>query len=349
MLLRFSSKTLLSMVITTSSRCPLILLGRHRARAPPTFMRVHADGAPRIEIFEYHTDWTTPANTIFNLVQTLTPATFRSDICNGAGLNQNCVPQPGTGTKVDALSIWPMAPLQYRNFGDYETLVFNHAVNADGAGLVGIRWYELRRSPVGTGSWTLNQQQTFSPADGTSTYRWTGSIAMDMAGNMALGYNASNDGITPHPTVFPCVRIVGRLASDPPGTMTTPEVHLVDGGGANGGSRWGDYSMMRVDPSDGCTFWYTTEYVTASGQQTRVGAVRFPTCNPADLAITKTAPGTVVAGSQLTYSLNVTNNGPSKATNVVVTDTLPTGTTFVTSTIPCTGAPFRQTCSPALA
>jgi uncharacterized repeat protein (TIGR01451 family) len=60
----------------------------------------------------------------------------------------------------------------------------------------------------------------------------------------------------------------------------------------------------------------------------------------ADLAITKTAPGTVVAGAQLTYSLNVINNGPSNATNVVVTDALVAGTTFVTSSISCAGAPL---------
>ena len=37
----------------------------------------------------------------------------------------------------------------------------------------------------------------------------------------------------------------------------------------------------------------------------------------------------VVAGSNLTYTIVVTNNGPSTATNVVVTDPLPAGTTFV--------------------
>ena len=120
--------------------------------------------------------------------------------------------------------------------------------------------------------------------------------------------------------------------------MTTPEVHLADGGAASAG-RWGDYSAMRVDPANGCTFWYTTEYINGTtGQQTHVGAVDFPTCNPADLAIIKTAPGSVVAGGLLTYSLTVTNNGPSDATNVVVTDTLPGGTTFLTSSIPCTAA-----------
>ena len=24
--------------------------------------------------------------------------------------------------------------------------------------------------------------------------------------------------------------------------------------------RWGDYSSMAIDPTDDCTFWYTTEY-----------------------------------------------------------------------------------------
>jgi hypothetical protein len=244
---------------------------------------LYADGAPRIEIFEFHTDFAVPANTTFVLSQTLTPATFRSDICNGAGLNQNCVPQPGTGVLLDALSIWPMSPAQYRNFGDHETLLFSHAVNADGAGLVGIRWYELRRSPVGAGAWTIFQQGTYAPNDPASAiasiHRWTSSIAMDSAGNIALGYNASNDGIAPHPTVFPSMRVVGRLATDPLGVLTTPEVPLATGGGSNGGNRWGDYSAMRVDPSDDCTFWYTTQYVAAAGQRTHVGAVRFAACS----------------------------------------------------------------------
>ncbi len=52
----------------------------------------------------------------------------------------------------------------------------------------------------------------------------------------------------------------------------------------------------------------------------------------ADLAITKTGPATVVAGGAVSYQLVVTDNGPSDAANLSVTDTLPAGVTFVSAT-----------------
>lgn len=54
-----------------------------------------------------------------------------------------------------------------------------------------------------------------------------------------------------------------------------------------------------------------------------------PVATRADLTITKTAPATVVAGERLTYSLSVTNAGPSVAAATVVVDRLPAGTSFV--------------------
>jgi uncharacterized repeat protein (TIGR01451 family) len=54
---------------------------------------------------------------------------------------------------------------------------------------------------------------------------------------------------------------------------------------------------------------------------------------PADLAITKVdSSDPITAGSDLTYTLTVTNNGPNPATGVTVTDTLPSGLSAKSST-----------------
>jgi len=71
----------------------------------------------------------------------------------------------------------------------------------------------------------------------------------------------------------------------------------------------------------------------------------------ADLAVTNTdSPDPVVVGNNLTYTLTVTNNGPtSPATGVVLTDTIDAGVTFVSATpsqgAPCTRAGVTVTCN----
>src|SRR5260370_29279142 len=104
-----------------------------------------------------------------------------------------------------------------------------------------------------------------------------GSMAMDQAGAIALGYSVSSSDVSPS------IRYTGRLAGDPIGTLPQGEATLVAGSGSQTSSfnRWGDYSMMAVDPTDDCTFWDTQEYyaVTSSaGWQTPVGAVKVPNC-----------------------------------------------------------------------
>ncbi len=55
----------------------------------------------------------------------------------------------------------------------------------------------------------------------------------------------------------------------------------------------------------------------------------------ADLGVVKTVSSTASqVGGDLTYSIDVTNSGPSTASNVVITDTLPAGVAFVSGTGP---------------
>jgi uncharacterized repeat protein (TIGR01451 family) len=51
-----------------------------------------------------------------------------------------------------------------------------------------------------------------------------------------------------------------------------------------------------------------------------------------DLAVSGTAPNSVTLGNNVTYALTVTNNGTAGATGVTLTDTLPSGATFVSAT-----------------
>jgi len=65
----------------------------------------------------------------------------------------------------------------------------------------------------------------------------------------------------------------------------------------------------------------------------------------ADLAITKAAsPAEATPGGAVAYTLVVTNNGPSDASNVQVVDTLPAGVTFVSASTGCTEAAGVVTC-----
>jgi subtilase family serine protease len=229
-----------------------------------------ADGyAPdQLQLWRFHANWTNPAASTFGGPFAMPVAAFDATMCDGS---RSCIPQPGTTAKLDALADRLMYRLQYRNFGTHESLVVNHTVDVDGTDHAGIRWYEVR-DPGGTP--VIHQQGTFAP---DSLHRWMASAAMDGAGNLALAYNAAGTVLSPS------IRYAGRLASDPPGVLTQAENDLITGTGAqtHTASRWGDYSMLGVDPLDGCTFWATSEYMATTseaGWQTRIGAFRLPGC-----------------------------------------------------------------------
>ncbi len=72
---------------------------------------------------------------------------------------------------------------------------------------------------------------------------------------------------------------------------------------------------------------------TDPNQSNNTSTVVTPITKMIDLAITKTAtPEPAKAGGQLTYTLNVVNNGPANGTGVTLTDALPASVHFVSCT-----------------
>lgn len=247
----------------------------------PYFMSCDAaNGGPctsdQIDMWNFHVDWSNPANSTFGNngapSQTFPTAPFNSNLCN---FTRNCIPQPGTSEGLDALSDRLMYQSAYRNMGGTQAVVLNQTVNVSAnpplTTQAGVRWYELTNNGSG---WSMNQQGTYAP---DSDNRWMASANIDASGDIAIGYSVSSS------STFPSIRVAGRLAGDPAGQLSQGENSMIVGSGSQTDvqARWGDYSAMQVDPTDGCTFWYTQEYIQNTSDanwQTRIGSFKFPSC-----------------------------------------------------------------------
>jgi hypothetical protein len=195
-----------------------------------------------------------------------------------------------------------MFRLAYRRFGDHESLLASHSVDTGPPNpRTGVRWYELRNLTAAAP--TVFQQSTYAP---DTIHRWMSSLAMDKSGDISAGYSVSSG------TVFPGIRFASRQPNDPPNRLG-PENTLQNGTGTqrcllpNGTTcdckmfddkgpivdskgnqkcdtmtRWGDYSTLSIDPTDDCTFWFTSEYLEETGAfnwRTRISSFRLPGCH----------------------------------------------------------------------
>jgi hypothetical protein len=225
-----------------------------------------------VSVWKFHVDWNNlGASTLTGPFNSITSSSW-------SVLTANTVESPGN--RLDTLFPRLMMQNQYSNIGGVESLWNSHTVGASGnqSAQSAVRYYEVRVTGGAIES-SASQAATYSP---DAVNRFMPSVAVDRAGNMAIGYSATS------PSLFPAIRYAGRLASDPINTISQTETTMIAGTGTQSGpcgpgscERWGDYSTMTLDP-DGCTFWYTNEYyqVTGLNHRTRIGAFAYPSCTP---------------------------------------------------------------------
>jgi hypothetical protein len=298
-----------------------------------------------LTVYKFHADWNSISLSTFTGPDTPISATQWPTFAAG-------VPQPGTATLLDSLSNRAMVQNQYTNFGGTESLWVSHTVRRATGGSAAPRWYQVNVTG-GTVNLAIPQAATWDPNANNTIHRWMPSVALNRAGDLAMGYSTSSSTAE-----FPSIKYAGRLAADPVNTFSLTEQTLFTGTASQTGTtRWGDYSAMTLDP-DGCTFWYTTEYANPADQTfnhrwlTKFGSFRYPSCVPLGAGgtvtgtVTATAGGAPVTGATIQFGARTTTTdgsgvysflnipagtypsisaikpgfGTSTATNVVVTD-----------------------------
>jgi hypothetical protein len=242
-----------------------------------------------VSVYGLHADWNNISTSTFSGPFLSLTGTSWSQLLSA---NQS---EQSPGNKLDTLYPRLMMQNQYTNIGGVESLWNSHTVGAAGASSAqsAVRYYQVK---VTGGTVEANATQAYTYSPDATVFRFTPSVAVDRAGDMAIGYSATNA------TLNPAIRYAGRLAGDPANSISQTEQSLLEGTGTQSGScgttctRWGDYSAMTLD-QDGCTFWYTNLYYQTNGLafNTRIGAFSFPGCTP---AVSGALQGTVTdAGS----------------------------------------------------
>ena len=262
---------------TNSANIFTMLPSNYRGAAPPAGREnlLVSESATLFawEVWKFHVDYSGAGSTFTG------PTNVSQTSYTGA---TGSVTSPGNS--LDSLAERMMMQNQYRNVAGVESLWVNHTVRTGIAPAPnGIQWGQINVTG-GVITTPPVQQQIYGNIGADLVHRWMGALGVDNQGNMALAYNASST------TLNPDIRYAGRLLADPLNTLPQTETTMLPGvtratqSGTCAGStctRWGDYSAMSVDPTDECTFWFTTEYYETTSNvswRTRIGSFKFPTC-----------------------------------------------------------------------
>ncbi|MEO7935891.1 MAG: hypothetical protein ABIR27_06510 [Dokdonella sp.] len=311
---------------------PFNLIGTVKAPANACPAFVHFDESTSEYLFwNLCLNWTTPASsTISSLPERVAGKPFVP--------YSNEVPQLDSTNGLDPFGTHIQYHAQVRAFpagAPYPmSLVVNHSVKGD-VEQSSINWVNFTLGNGGAApavptalNKTLADEGVYAPDQNN---RWMGGIAIDKSGNIGVGYSVSSE------TMHPQIRVTGRQLSDPAGILLDEQSctdGIANGSQTSTNNRWGDYSEMSVDPSDQCTFYFTTEYyptTTTGGWHTRVCSFKFPNCGTPDFAIVSDTPKRVemcaATASNPTWALRAgILNG--FAGNVTLSGTsLPPGTT----------------------
>jgi hypothetical protein len=299
-----------------------------------------------IRIFYFTPNFTTPASSTFaeragsSYGSPEVPTAAYDPRVPGGRQHVTQPPPAGNVDRLDSVGERLMYRMQYMNFGGgVEKLVTNITANISGVNPVNganfkaaVHYFDIQRTSPSS-AYAINDEGTYAPT--TADHRWMASAAADNSADVAVGYSISSL------TIHPSLRFAGRLPGDPAGTLG-PEQSLFEAVGVQRGTsnRWGDYSAMQLDPTDFCTFWFTSEYYTSTtltfNWQTRIGALKFPTCvSPAMGTLSGTVTycqgGLPVVGAVITVS-----DGHGGVTNVSgnYSINLPPGSYTVSATDP---------------
>jgi hypothetical protein len=273
-----------------------------------------------LKIWTADVDWDNTGNsTISSSPEEISTTPFISIFDGGSWDN---LQQPGGGA-IDALQSTIMNQAQFRKFSSHNSAILNFVVNisGDASNLAGVRWFELRQDGDGQ-PWSLYQEGTYAAPDGK--HAWNASMAMDMQGNIGLGYS----GMGGNNDQFVSTYYTGRYVSDALGTMSIAEEIIQAGTGNINGTRFGDYSKLAVDPSNDKAFWFNNELI--SGSRANVVGVFQIAANYANdvgvVNIDSPASGTLTANEDVTVT--IFNYGENDASNFDVTYQVDGGTTI---------------------